>query len=136
MSDKSPVSPGCRPPPLAYQNPCLTERLRFFPKALKSNTYVAGKSICLELFHARPAHGSRRVTAPLGQQPLEHRQAAAVASNRLASITTFPSIFETESRNGASRRVLPTGASVISISRPSERYLTRVLVAKWPTIGS
>ena len=51
---ESPVSPGCRPPPLAYQNPCLTERLRFFPKALKSNTYVAEKLNCLELFHARP----------------------------------------------------------------------------------
>ena len=51
----------------------------------------------------------------------------AFASNRLASITKFASVLPIDKRKGASQRVPAIGASAISISRPSETYLTRVL---------
>ena len=48
---------------------------------------------------------------------MEASSGRAVASNRLASITKFASMLTTDSRNGASRRVPATGASVISDGR-------------------
>jgi hypothetical protein len=60
----------------------------------------------------------------------------AVVSSRLASIVKFASMLTTDSWNGASRRVPAIGASAISISRPSERYLTSGIDARWPAIGS
>src|SRR5215831_13521534 len=59
-----------------------------------------------------------------------------IASNRLASTIKFASVLTTDSRNGANRRVPAIGASAISISRPSERYLTSKIFARWPAIGS
>ena len=67
---------------------------------------------------------------------VEASNGLAVASNRLASMTKFASMLTTDSRNGASRRVPATGASATSISRPSERYLTRAFDEIWPTMGS
>src|SRR5213078_2006829 len=61
---------------------------------------------------------------------------AIIVSNRLAAIIKFASVLTTDSRNGANRRVPATGASAISISRPSERYLTSGIFARWPAIGS
>src|SRR5262245_19556129 len=61
---------------------------------------------------------------------------AIIASNRMASIIKFASVLTTDSRNGANRRVPVIGASAISISRPSERYLTSGIFARWPAIGS
>src|SRR5262249_46422131 len=60
---------------------------------------------------------------------------AIIASNRLASTIKFASVLTTDSRNGANRRVPAIGASAISISRPSERYLTSGTFARWPAIG-
>jgi hypothetical protein len=77
--------------------------------------------------HRYCAFGSATVEAPTG---------CAVTSNRLASITMFASMLNTDTRNGASRRVPATGASDISISRPPERYLTSGVDARWPAIGS
>ena len=61
---------------------------------------------------------------------------AIIVSNRMASIIKFASVLTTDSRNGANRRVPVIGASAISISRPSERYLTSGIFARWPAIGS
>src|SRR4029453_8422111 len=71
--------------------------------------------------------GSATVEAPNGCE---------VASNRLASITKFATMLTTDIRNGANRRVSATGARAISISRPSERYLTSGVDARCPAIGS
>src|SRR5437764_5058209 len=57
---------------------------------------------------------------------------AIIVSNRLASIIKFASVLTTNSRNGANRRVPVIGASAIWISRPSERYLTSGIFARWP----
>ena len=81
-------------------------------------------------FHPQHRH------CPFGSATVEASSGREVVSNRLASITIFASMLTTDSRNGASRRVPATGASAISISRPSERYLTRVFDALWPAIGS
>src|SRR5215470_8992278 len=72
------------------------------------------------------AFGSATVEAPSGR---------VVASNWLASITKVASMITTVTRNGASRRVPTSGASAISISRPSERYLTSRVDGRWPAIG-
>src|SRR5262245_47508026 len=61
---------------------------------------------------------------------------ATIVSNRLASIVKFASMLTTDSLNGASKRVPAIGASAISISRFSERYLTSGIDARWPAIGS
>src|SRR3954463_8854512 len=60
---------------------------------------------------------------------------AIIVSNRLASIVKIASVLNTERQNGAKRRVPGIGASAISISRPSERYLTSGIDA-WPAIVS
>src|SRR6516165_11525460 len=59
-----------------------------------------------------------------GSAIVEASCGCAVTSNWLASITRFASALSTNILNGASSRVPATGASAISISRPSERYLT------------
>jgi hypothetical protein len=76
------------------------------------------------------------VTAPSDQQTFEASCGCAVTSNRLASITRFASALSTSILNGASSRVPATGASAISISRPSERYLISGVDGRWPAIGS
>src|SRR5256885_2754130 len=73
--------------------------------------------------HCHCALGSATVEAPSGCE---------VASNRLASISRLASMLITDTRKGASRRSPVTGASAISISRPSERYLISGVAARWP----
>ena len=94
---------------------------------------VAASSEAAALAEARRAGHHH---CAFGSETVEPPSCCAVVSNRLASMTKFASMLTTDSPNGASRRVPPTGASAISISRPSERYLTRAVDARWPAIGS
>jgi ABC-type uncharacterized transport system substrate-binding protein len=80
--------------------------------------------------------GEQRRHCGFGSATVEAPTGCTVTSNRLASITKFAIMLTTDTRNGASSRVPATGASVISISRPSERYLTSGVDARWPAIGS
>jgi len=59
-----------------------------------------------------------------------------LASNRLAVMMRFATMLATNKRTGASTGVPETGASAISISRPSDRYLASGVEPPWPAMGS
>jgi hypothetical protein len=79
---------------------------------------------------------SVRFHCAFGSATVEASDGCTVTSNWLASITRFASALSTNILNGASSRVPATGASAISISRPSERYLISGVDGRWPAIGS
>src|SRR5258708_16495671 len=102
----------------------------------KPGTFGLGVDDQLRLWSIRIRQAPCVRHCALGSATVDASSSCAVASNWLASITRFASTLTTNILNGTSSRVPATGASVISISRPSERYLTSGVDARWPAIGS